>query len=56
MKLDEKFVKAAKCFINTGFLSLDNEEGAASVFTSEGEMLVSTAPDASQALFGDYLV
>lgn len=44
MKLDEKLVQATKDFINKRFPNLDEIQGAAGMYTSDGEILISTAP------------
>jgi hypothetical protein len=44
MKLDEKLVQACKDFISKRFPSLDEIEGAAAMYTENGEVLLSTSP------------
>ena len=45
MKLDEKLVQACKDFINERFPNSEEVEGAAAMYTEDGELLISTAPE-----------
>ena len=45
MKVDDKLFQACVDFINNRFPSTESEEGAAAMYTEEGDILVSTAPD-----------
>tara|TARA_B100000925_G_scaffold261217_1_gene217777 strand:- start:1856 stop:2266 length:411 start_codon:yes stop_codon:yes gene_type:complete len=45
MKIDENLVKACKDFIDKRFPNSNTEEGAAAMYTEDGEIILSTAPD-----------
>jgi cytidine deaminase len=52
MKLDEKLVQACKDFINERFPDHDEIEGAAAMYTEDGEILLSTAPEVFNSFAG----
>ena len=45
MKIDENLVEACKDFIDKRFPNSSTEEGAAAMYTEDGEIILSTAPD-----------
>ncbi len=45
MKLDAKLVEAAKSFVQSRFPN-ELEAGAAAIYTEDGQLLISTAPEA----------
>lgn len=51
MKLDEKLVQTCKSFINERFPDLDEIQGAAAMYTEDGDILLSTAPE----VFNDFV-
>lgn len=45
MKVDDRLVNACKDFINKRFPNSQEIEGAAAIYTEDGEIIISTAPE-----------
>ena len=45
MKVDDRLVNACKDFINKRFPNSKEIEGAAAIYTEDGEIIISTAPE-----------